>query len=220
MPKQVVIPEGFALVTMDRPVSSAEMLAEIEKAGMRPATAAELEGFLEAANAPDADEEPVESVAEVFPEPTVTSYGRLTVNRDLSIEDMVKTGEYTSSNSNLTSAHFPVEGTGMVDVEAVLLHFGRYVTSEDVIAKMQELGLSVGRPEHSLAFGAKHRDVHREFPIVALEPSWLDPDGGRQVAELWGNAWDRYADLVDFGDEWSGGRRFLAYRELPPKSLA
>lgn len=46
MPKKFALPEGFALVTSDRPITTAALLAEIEKAGLRPATAAELEALI------------------------------------------------------------------------------------------------------------------------------------------------------------------------------
>lgn len=128
----------------------------------------------------------------VVPEeqPVETTYP-VTVDHGQSLEEMIATGRYGTSNSDITAKHFPITGAGQVEVQLHLVHLNRVATTDEVLAELDRRGLRPATLPELLAFGAKYPDLQREFPIAALGSVWRFPDGRRLVAAL---------------DNWSGGR--------------
>lgn len=139
---------------------------------------------------------------------------RLTVDYDLSVEDMVKFGKYDWANSDITSGHFPVARQGKSEVKAELVHLNRCFSSGDeVLNELDRLGYRPADLAEDLAFGAAYPEEQRKYPIVALGSVWQYPDGGRDVVYLGVRAGDRELDLRWLGDDWHEGWRFLAVRK-------
>jgi len=105
---------------------------------------------------------------------SVTVYS-VTVNYDLTVEQMVIAGNYDSVSTSITQEHFPIQGEGRQEKEVTLFHFNRWIFSEEVIREMSKLGYQPAEPEDIFAFGIQHRDIQRQFPIVALGSPWQHP---------------------------------------------
>lgn len=149
------------------------------------------------------------------PQPAVSPPYAVTVDYSQSLENMVEAGEYDVVSKEITAQNFPVSGTGTVEEELFLVHFGRLIKSEDAITEMaqMEMGLEPAPIEYSLAFGAKYPDVQRKFPIVCLRSSGVSPYGDRLFPAL--DSWDRKRKLilVWFEYDWLDPCRFLARRK-------
>ena len=138
--------------------------------------------------------------------PVTVDYGR-------SIEEMVASGKYDWSNSDITSKHFPIGTKGQVGVNIELVHFNRPMESDEVLRELDKQGLRPATLPELLAFGATYPEKQREFPIVALGSVWRDLDGIRHVACLYGNAGDRGLDLRWYENGWVVSCRFAAVRK-------
>ncbi len=132
----------------------------------------------------------------------------LTVNYDLSIEDAA--GNYDWVNDNITNRNFPLTRRGTETIEAHLVHFGRVMTSDEVLDELDKQGLRSATIEELLAFGADHPELQRQFPIIALGSVWVDPGGGRCVPVLWSFGRRRSVGLSWLGYEWLSRYRFAA----------
>lgn len=137
----------------------------------------------------------------------------MTVDYDRTVEEGVRAGKYDYANSDITSEHFPTKRQGEAQLEPILVHFNRYIGSDEVITELDKLGLRAGETRELLAFGAKHPDKQREFPIVALDGPWQETDDHRDVSCL--NYWlgKRGLRLPWFGVVWHRDYRFLAFRK-------
>ncbi|MFZ2189514.1 MAG: hypothetical protein WAV48_01920 [Candidatus Magasanikiibacteriota bacterium] len=129
------------------------------------------------------------------------------------VEQMKKDGRYNWSNDNISSRNFPVSGTGTANVTLELVHLNKAASSKDVLSHMEANGLRAATVEELLMFGATYPDVQREFPIVCLGSSWVDPDGSRFVPFLDRYVSDRGLRLYWFGLGWNDVCRFLAVRK-------
>jgi len=137
----------------------------------------------------------------------------ITVDYNQTIEQMVAAGSYNYANRDISSANFGQEVVAKKGVreelKAVLLHLDRVATSQEVLAEMERLGLRPATLAELLALGAKHPELQREFPIIALGSS-CTLHGYRQVAFLWSDVSRRGLYLSSFGGRWTGHCRFLA----------
>lgn len=97
-----------------------------------------------------------------------------------------------------------------VEFEIVLVHFDRVISSDDVVAELNRLGLEPARMEHACALSVKYPDLQREYPIVFLGSVWVSPRGGRNVPYLdhWSDG--RRLDLLWWGFDWDRVYRFAA----------
>lgn len=137
------------------------------------------------------------------------------VDYSTSLAEMVAAGKYDYANENIVAKNFPISGTGTgtVEEEVILVHFKWFIESEDAIREMVEMSLEPAPIEDLLSFGAQYPDLQREFPIVCLGSSWVDPSGHRCVPCL--GLWDRGRglDLRWFEIGRRGSCRFLARRK-------
>ena len=137
----------------------------------------------------------------------------VTVDYSRSMEQMVAAGEYNTKNDNITQEHFPLQGSDQIEVELHLVHLNRDASTDSVLAELDRRGLRPAILAELLAFGAKHPNFQKEFPIIALGSVWQNWGGYRSVACLgsWGGARSRSLGWVAGG--WSGCCRFLAVRK-------
>lgn len=136
----------------------------------------------------------------------------ITVDYNLSLEQMIAAGHYDWVNADITSNHFPV-GSGTATLEGRLVHYGKNMSSEAVLADLDQNGLRPATLAELLAFGAKYPELQRQFPIIELGSLWQSPGGGRDVACLDRDGRKRSLDLGWFGSDWHGSCRFLAFRK-------
>lgn len=101
---------------------------------------------------------------------------RLTVNYDRSVEDGIRAGKYDSVDSRITSGNFPATQKGIAEITVEFIHFGRVVSTDDVLREFDQRCLRPATLPELLAFGEKYPDVQREFPIIAFSSvieNWL-----------------------------------------------
>ena len=138
---------------------------------------------------------------------------RFTVNRDQRFKAVVKAGKYDWMNDDITEAHFPLTGSGTTELEGILVHFNRYISTNDALAELDRPGLRPADFQELCAFGATHPEVQRKFPIVELASVWTYRGGYRCVAYLWSDADGRYLRLSGVAGGLGDGYRFLAFRK-------
>lgn len=134
----------------------------------------------------------------------------LLVNHDRSVEDGVRAGHYDWSNSNITSSHFPSNRKGSEEVDVHLVHFNQVMSTDQVLAELDKVGLKPADHNHALAFGEKFPDVQRQFPIVFLGSSWRGPVGGHDCVCLDRDGAGRGLGLRWIDGDWGGRCRFAA----------
>ena len=138
---------------------------------------------------------------------------KISIDYVQSLEAMVRAGKYNYANDDITAANFPPQGSGKARLEAILVQFGRYVDSDEVLAEMEKNGLRAGTLAELLALGAQHPNAQKEGDIVALGSVWQFPGGDRRVPYLWDDGSERLLSLYWFGRGWGGRCRFLAFRK-------
>lgn len=134
------------------------------------------------------------------------------VNFALSLVDMIKAGAYDWVNPDITEANFPKTGTRETVVSAELIHFNKFISSDNAVLDMDKLGYRSATIHELLSFGAKNPDVQRQFTIVALGSS-CEVDGDRRVACLYRSVSGRGLGLGWWGGDWFGDCRFLGVRK-------
>lgn len=137
----------------------------------------------------------------------------VTVDYGKSVEEMVKLGLYDWSNHDITSEHFPAKWTGQTDLAIELVHFNRYIGTNDALKELNRMGYRPAELHELLAFGEKYPDVQREFPVVALGSVWQRPYGYRYVPCLYWFGSKRRLYLRWSGRDWGDICRFAAVRK-------
>lgn len=137
----------------------------------------------------------------------------ITVDYGRTLAEMIAAGHYDWVNDDITKDHFPVTGSGQVELQPVLVHLDRYAYTREVEAEMERRGLRAGTHQELLAFGKQYPELQREFPIVGLGSAWVNPHGNRHVVYLWGAVDRRRLNLYwdDPGSQWDSRCRFLAF---------
>jgi hypothetical protein len=95
--------------------------------------------------------------------PAPTEYYTFTVNYDLTIEEMVATGKYNWSHPEIISTNFCPAKKGTAEVRIELIHFDRYIESDEALAELDRMGLCPANLPELLAFGAQFPDKQSEF---------------------------------------------------------
>lgn len=134
----------------------------------------------------------------------------ITVDYTKSLAEMVGAGKYGYVDEDITSQSFPITGTGIVDAEIILVHFDCCIESDGAVRELNEMGLKPALIEYLLALGAKHPDLQREYPIVALGSVWVRRHDHRYVSYLVGSSRRRDLHLRWTRYDWRDYCRFLA----------
>jgi hypothetical protein len=132
------------------------------------------------------------------------------VNYDFSQPEMIAAGKYDWTNSDITAECFPVKGKGQANVNFIVKHFARSISTEAALKELDNEGLRPATIEELLAFGAKYPDEQRKCPVIALVSVSADSSGSRRVACLYGcDSW-RGLGLSFIDNRWGDCCRFLA----------
>lgn len=137
---------------------------------------------------------------------------RVLVDYSKSLAEMIQAGHYDWKNDDITQDHFPIKGSGQQEVEVVLFHFGRNISSDDAIAEMKKAGYRPAKIEELLALGASQPELQKQYPIVGLGSVWQIPYGDRSVPFLIRRGARRFLYLLWFGRDWDESCRFAAVR--------
>lgn len=143
---------------------------------------------------------------------TVGNIFRVLVNYDLRVDAAIRTGKYDWVNDNITENNFPTNRKGTTELDIVLVHLDRNVSSEDAIKELDKRGLRPAELHELLSFGAKYPDEQRKYPVVALGSVWQYLVG-RFVPYLWDDDSKRHLNLHWFSGDWHAHYRFGGVRK-------
>lgn len=133
---------------------------------------------------------------------------KLKAEKKKDIASLVKAGKYDWSNSNIEK--FPLDKKVAKEIE--LVHFDRYISSEDAVKEMEAKGFVPATATDLLHFGIQYPNVQRDFPIVALGVV-QQVDDNRYVACLYGGSSYRRLLVGRWDEDWYGHWRFAAVRK-------
>lgn len=144
--------------------------------------------------------------------------------------EMLAAGHYGWSNPDITEANFPLStpvraekpascgpyrtaARAENDQEVFLVHLNKVVNTSEALAHLDELGLAPAGIGELLAVGEQHPDLQKNFPIIALGSSWVNPHGDRCVPYLhyWYGKRELYLRWDEY--EWDEFCRFLVVRK-------
>ena len=148
--------------------------------------------------------------------PTTNAAGRLTVLVEVdgtkTLEWMIADGKYDWKNSDINQKNYPIQNTTKRTTEIEFFHFPDGTSSDNAEKKMAEEGFRPIINEELQAIGAKHPELQREFPIVALG-SVCSFFFAQYVPVLGVDGNGRKLNLNYRADGWSGGCRFPGVRK-------
>lgn len=138
----------------------------------------------------------------------------LSVNYALKFVEAIAAGAFDWKNDDIIEQNFPnqTHETGEQNLTVKLFHFGREMSSEDVIKAMDADGFRPATLRELLAFGAKNPDEQRKYPIVGFGSLWRHLDD-RFVPCLVFSGDARRLGLGWWSYDWFGFCRFLAVRK-------
>jgi len=139
----------------------------------------------------------------------------VTIDYNRTLDQMIAACACGYNNPSITTANFPISGTGIVPQEIILIDLDHDVEGDEVLRELTAVGLEPARIEHALAFGEKYPDVQRERPVVFLGSVW---DGRVPYLDGWRD--ERGLRLSDWHDGWSRDCRFAAVRKVLPKTAS
>lgn len=138
----------------------------------------------------------------------------LNVNYAQELVEAIKDCTFDWKNDNIVEKNFPnhPHETGEVTLTVKLFHFGRDMSSDDVVKEMDKEGFRPATLRELLAYAAKNPDEQRKYPIVALGLFWRHLFG-REVPYLGIRVNGRKLFLGWWGEGWNGRYFFLAVRK-------
>src|SRR3990167_9382333 len=142
----------------------------------------------------------------------------MTQNKKESLKNLIKAGNYDFVNDNINDKNFP-NFQDMPSGKVELLHFDRYITSEEAIKEMESKGMRPANLKELLVFGKEYPEEQRKYPIVALGSVWRSLLGDRSVAVLWGDVSGRHLYLYWFDCGGGAFDRFAGVRQVASDTL-
>ncbi|HEY4715179.1 MAG TPA: hypothetical protein VIH31_01605 [Candidatus Paceibacterota bacterium] len=128
------------------------------------------------------------------------------------LEQLIADGKYDWKNPDIKEKNFPIKDKTKRMATIELFHFGFDISSESAVKAMEKEGFRPATIEELLALGAKHPELQKEFPIIALGSVWKNFDGYRGVPELYWDDSERDLRLNDWAGGWRGRYRFAGVR--------
>lgn len=142
------------------------------------------------------------------PPPTLTTH-ELAVDYRKTVEQMLKAGEYDGRvHPGVTTANYPVTGSGTQQLTGTLVHFGRYMKDAAVDAWCAANNYRRATALEILTFGVAYKQLQRQFPIISGQSAFVGDDW--YVVCIVGCI-GRSAILEWNGDEWNDFCRFLVF---------
>ena len=124
------------------------------------------------------------------------------------ISALIKEGKFDYASDY--ASKFPFEATTANEIE--LVHFDRYIKSEDAVKELDVQGLRPATASELLLLAIQHPDLQRKNYIVALGTVRQIGDF-RLVAYLSGGSSARYLYVRGWDEVWGDGWRFAAVRK-------
>jgi hypothetical protein len=159
----------------------------------------------------------VNSIREVVSRESVSSLASLItytfiilVDETKTVVKLVKEGKFDWSNDYISSKNFPKLAEGRKTLrETVIFHFGKSISSKQVIVEMDKAGYRPATIWELLGLALKEPDLQRKFSIIALGSTCYFDDL-YHVAFLYERSGGcRELSLCHFGNDWGADNRFL-----------
>ena len=116
------------------------------------------------------------------------------------LKQLIKDGKFNYVNSDITEEHYPSE---KIRGKVKIFHFDRFISSEDVIKKMEKEEYQPANIYELLEYAEK--DWNEKDWVVALGSVRLDSSGSLRVLVLSSDSGRRRFSLSYFGSRWSRG---------------
>lgn len=143
---------------------------------------------------------------------TIDTY-TVTVDETMSVEDLVKLGEFGFDNPDITTERFQSLKKGQkLDKEVFLLHFNKDMSYEAVIDQTDKFDFKSANVWDLISLAMKEPDLQRKFPIVALG-SVCGLGVNRRVPCLSEGSSGRSLCLDRLIGDWGNRSHFLAVRK-------
>lgn len=138
----------------------------------------------------------------------------LSVDYALKLIDAITAAAFDWKNDDIVEKNFPNQAheTGEQNLQVKLYHFGKDMSSEDVVSAMDKDGFRPATLRELLAYAVKNPDEQRKYPIVGLGSVWSHGDR-RGVPYLDLGGYERGLGLPWWSSRWFGRSRFLAVRK-------
>lgn len=131
----------------------------------------------------------------------------IAVDYSKSLAEMIEAGNYDWIHLDIMNKHFPVKGSGKLNLKAEVIRYNRPISLDDVLRDLDRRGLRPANLPELLVFGEKYHDERHKYPIVELGQHWAY-GRYRYVVYFFGGGSGRILDLRRWMGIWSGG--FLA----------
>lgn len=139
---------------------------------------------------------------------------KVTVDCDLTFDQMIAAGKYDWQNNNINETNFPFQGRGKIIVDAYLTCFNRFMDYDEIPLALDSCGLKEGVLPVLLAVGKEHPNKQVEFPIVETGSIWPDLQrGGRRGVYLRRGNKERGLAFIWLDHGFPGYYRILAIKK-------
>ena len=136
---------------------------------------------------------------------------KIIFNEIQSFSDSIVPLKFGYVNPNITEQNFPMQQGDNDPMEYKVFHFGRSISSENVIKEMEKENYRPATLRELLRWAKDNwNGLDR---VISLSQIWLDAVGSRYVAGLVLDLGKRGLDLRWFVRGWHDGHRFLAVRK-------
>ena len=145
----------------------------------------------------------------------------VTVNYDLSLDEMIAAGELDDVAPGINAANFPVSARGTAVIEVTLLRLNRCVSTDAILAFMDRNGYRPATLPELLALRIAFRDLRY---VTALGSVWYERIGNdrifHNVVSIYGRYGQRRLGLEYERGGWGVGvSRFAAVRKTKMKMV-
>jgi hypothetical protein len=96
----------------------------------------------------------------------------ISVNYDLSLEEMIRAGKYNRIDTSIKEKVAPLKKTGTIETELNLIRFGSNMSNAKIFKMFEKYNLRPANIHELLAFGAKYPNKQKIRPIVAIGLIW------------------------------------------------
>ena len=152
----------------------------------------------------------VKEVSNVIENKPVGNLYSFLVDYNRKVEDGISAGKYDLVD-HVDFRDFQTKQKGIRKVTAELSCFNHYITTDDVLRRVEKRGRPADFVE-LLAFGETYPNVQLKFPIVALE-SVFHSRGKRFAPYLGREISERSLRFALFGNGWVSSCRFMVIRD-------
>lgn len=144
-------------------------------------------------------------------EPTNDVY-RVTVDYAKSLKAMIEVGHYDYVDSDITEKHFPVVGSGAVEMDIELIRFNDMISTTEGFRDLYRRGYRGAKTEELLALGASQPDLQRKIRIIAPDARRGKLNGEVVCLCLTSNGSRRTVVESDLANSWGIGEYVAVVR--------